>query len=208
MIAPAALSQLVRQPGSLLYLTLSLLVTPLSSLTHSYTLSLSFTPSLSHLLSLSPSLSFSPRVSNPLALTHSLLNLYHLSLPLSPFLSHTVSCIFIVSHLTLCLTLSQGSTGGSEEDKPGPTEETDGQPLAPPPGHEQCAYCGSVMPQIKLIMHERHCAQSTFKCPVCKYVWNAAKLLLYLLHCQSLDPIVLLLVLLHCSSTTQFCKVA
>ncbi len=41
---------------------------------------------------------------------------------------------------------------------------------ATPPGHGRCAYCGSVMPNLQLIMHERHCAQSTFKCPLCKYV--------------------------------------
>ena len=39
-----------------------------------------------------------------------------------------------------------------------------------PPGHERCSYCGSVMPSLRLIMHERHCAQSTYKCPLCKWV--------------------------------------
>lgn len=43
-----------------------------------------------------------------------------------------------------------------------------GQPLPLPPGHQQCSYCGSVMPSLRLLMHERHCLQSTFKCPLCK----------------------------------------
>ena len=38
----------------------------------------------------------------------------------------------------------------------------------PPPGHGRCSYCGSVMPSLRLIMHERHCAQSTYKCPLCQ----------------------------------------
>ena len=38
-----------------------------------------------------------------------------------------------------------------------------------PAGHERCSYCGTVMPSLRLLMHERHCAQSTFKCPICKY---------------------------------------
>ena len=55
-------------------------------------------------------------------------------------------------------SLGEGDEGGDKEDVPVPV----------PPGHEECSYCGSVMPQLRLLMHERHCAQSTFKCPICK----------------------------------------
>ncbi len=48
------------------------------------------------------------------------------------------------------------------------TAESEPRPL--PPGHQQCSYCGSVMPALRMIMHERHCLQSTFKCPLCKCV--------------------------------------
>eukprot|EP00731_Ephydatia_muelleri_P008856 Em0004g1194a len=43
-------------------------------------------------------------------------------------------------------------------------EETDS---APPPGQERCSYCGSVMSSLRLLMHQKHCAQSTFKCSIC-----------------------------------------
>ena len=56
-----------------------------------------------------------------------------------------------------------GSTGEAEEG------EGDEQPAAAiPSGHERCSYCGSVMSSLRLLMHERHCALSTFKCPLCK----------------------------------------
>lgn len=50
-----------------------------------------------------------------------------------------------------------------------PTEDTDGPSLSPlPPGHERCTSCGSVMLSLRLVMHQRHCAQSTYICPHCK----------------------------------------
>ncbi len=61
-------------------------------------------------------------------------------------------------------SLSGTTTGRSTQEAP-PTSE--GSEVIPP-GQEKCAYCESVMPTLKLIMHERHCAQSTFKCPLCK----------------------------------------
>ena len=53
-----------------------------------------------------------------------------------------------------------------------------------PPGHERCSYCGSAMPALRLLMHQRHCALSTFKCPLCKLVhflmiFSAISTLLY-----------------------------
>ena len=47
-------------------------------------------------------------------------------------------------------------------------EEATPTATPPPPGHGRCSYCGSVMPSLRLIMHERHCAQSTYKCPLCQ----------------------------------------
>ncbi len=58
-----------------------------------------------------------------------------------------------------------GTTTGRSTQEATPTNELS---ETTPPGHGRCAYCGSVMPNLKLIMHERHCAQSTFKCPLCK----------------------------------------
>ena len=55
---------------------------------------------------------------------------------------------------------STGEEGGDGMD------EKDETPV--PPGHEKCSYCGSIMSSLRLLMHERHCAQSTFKCPACK----------------------------------------
>ncbi len=51
-----------------------------------------------------------------------------------------------------------------------PTDQPDNGHASLPPGHERCSSCGSVMRSLTLLMHERHCVQSTFKCPLCKYV--------------------------------------
>ncbi|XP_019850911.1 PREDICTED: uncharacterized protein LOC100636770 isoform X1 [Amphimedon queenslandica] len=59
------------------------------------------------------------------------------------------------------------SSLGEGEGERGEDSKED-EPVSIPPGYEQCSYCDSVMPQLRLLMHERHCAQSTFKCPICK----------------------------------------
>jgi hypothetical protein len=46
------------------------------------------------------------------------------------------------------------------------SEEVDGPSV--PAGHERCPTCGSVMPSLRLVMHQRHCAVSTFICPHCR----------------------------------------
>lgn len=68
------------------------------------------------------------------------------------------------------LRSNTGSSGISSLEGDEEEESTDGSEAPPiiPPGHEQCSYCGSIMPHLRLLMHERHCAQSTFKCPICK----------------------------------------
>ena len=45
-------------------------------------------------------------------------------------------------------------------------EDTDGDSL--PADHERCVTCGSVMPSLRLVMHQRHCANRSFICPHCK----------------------------------------
>jgi hypothetical protein len=38
------------------------------------------------------------------------------------------------------------------------------------PGNKQCQQCGMWMPELRLLMHEKHCSQSTYKCPVCREI--------------------------------------
>ena len=68
-------------------------------------------------------------------------------------------------HVPRKLSLPNGTAlsvpdGDDEVDAP--------PPEAVPPGHGRCSYCDSVMPSLRLLMHQRHCQQSTFKCPLCK----------------------------------------
>ena len=85
---------------------------------------------------------------------------------LLPILSICHSYLCFKGYVLRSTTGSSISSGTSslEEDTP---NESDGV-LSIPPDHGQCSYCGSIMPQLRLLMHERHCATSNFKCPVCK----------------------------------------
>ena len=58
-------------------------------------------------------------------------------------------------------------------------DETDS---APPPGQERCLYCGSVMSSLRLLMHQKHCAQSTFKCSICGYASTLYMRVLFVYH--------------------------
>lgn len=78
---------------------------------------------------------------------------------LSPFASH--------SGQTLRTTNQSPIVEQTDISSSSTTTSSSSSPL--PPGHERCSYCGSVMPSLRLIMHERHCMQSTFKCPLCKW---------------------------------------
>ena len=85
------------------------------------------------------------------------------------------ACFSLLGHVLRSITgssvgsdVGSVSSTGEEGNREGdPQEKPDGEPLIPP-DHGQCSYCGSVMPQLRLLMHERHCAQSNFKCPICK----------------------------------------
>ena len=88
-----------------------------------------------------------------------------LSIPLALLIIHTcfsISCLPARENKAANYLCGRKQTYGSSS-----TDETDS---APPPGHERCSYCGSVMSSLRLLMHQKHCAQSTFKCSICGYV--------------------------------------
>ena len=114
----------------------------------------------------------------------------HVAVPHSTSINFCLFVVFLARHLSPC-SLQSGKTLRDHKVTP-PTSKTtqtaaqvtptpttnhtpsleEAAPTAtpPPPGHGRCSYCGSVMPSLRLIMHERHCAQSTYKCPLCQWV--------------------------------------